>query len=246
MDSSAVGSGSITAASWMKVSCGIAEGFTASCARSLRGLNQTVLNGVVLRVNGARSQRHFNVIAGHNQYAKSEYVVMEPFYFAPGGLATVADCHAALERLMHAMGGETLCSLMAYKVLALFPKAVIVKQLQTAAELCASGQSTRGLSAELNSMLLPMCERFTCELYCKAAMGFNLQSLYAMFTQHGKDAMGVMHDFTRVALEDLCLVTLDTVSDPAKYKLRKVVHPDRWEWHPLPFCTTSNRRRHRR
>ena len=106
--------------------------------------------------------------------------------------------------------------------------------LQAAAKLCSTGNSTRGLTAELNEALRGLYERFACELYHKASSGFNLQSLYNMYSLHGPDAMPTLHEFTISALEDLCVISLADVTSTSE-ACRTVTHGSKWEWHPLPF-----------
>ena len=236
LDAAAESEGSVSAAAWLKVSAGLADGFTTDCIVALRGLNKRMLLDVVLNVNGSRGIRHFQSMAGPNQTAKLEYVALEPFYMdPPTRLATVADRVSALEKLEQAMGGETLCSLMAAKFLGLFPKQVILSQLVAAANACLSGAETRGLTAALNDQLVIMYRRFARELYVKAAAGYNLQSLYAMYSRFGGSVMRILHEFTACALDDLCPLTLDDVSDSRGDGCRKVSHDVAWEWHPLPF-----------
>lgn len=80
----------------------------------------------------------------------------------------------------------------------------LVFTLQIAAAQCSSGQSTGGLTSELNIALQSLYERFACELYHKAAAGYTLQSLYHMYKHHGASMMAALHSFTRSALEVSC------------------------------------------
>jgi hypothetical protein len=237
VDSYTDGEGSITAASWMKVACGLWEGFTPACAQSLRGLNSAVLRAVALRVTGFRIKRHFDTAGpAAEAAARREYVALEPFYLDPATrLATLADRVSALQTLSEAMGGETLASLLALRFLSLFSKDVIVEQLQSAAGLCASGLSSRGLTVELNDSLRVLYERFATELYHKAAAGYNLQSLYVMYKRHGGDDLTPLHRFTVAALEDLCVSSLKSLQGLVGEGSKTVAHGLAWEWHALPF-----------
>ena len=166
LDSYSEAAGSITAASWMRVKCGLQEGFTPTCARSLRGLNRNILRAVALKVNGNRSSRHFLAITGHNQHAKGEYIALENFYMdPPTRLATTADRVAALERLEGAMGGETLASLLAFRFLSLFPKATIVEQLEVGALFVA--EVVVGVARVIVVVRRPLVFTALCSCACR-------------------------------------------------------------------------------
>lgn len=129
-DSHSEALGSISAGSWMRVACGLQTGFTPDCAAALKGLNKAMLKTVALAVPGKRGAHHFLEISGHDQDAKADFVAMEPFYMDPiSGFATTADRVSVLEQLESVMGGQTLCSLMAHRFLALFSESDINKQL---------------------------------------------------------------------------------------------------------------------
>ena len=102
-------------------------------------------------------------------------------------------------------------------------------------KLCLSGQSTRGLTNELNDTLRGLYERFALEMYYKAAFGYNLQSLYSMYSRSPKDMLPALHRFTQAALEDLCTMTKDDLEDKAGYQYDGIIADKRWEWTPLPF-----------
>jgi len=257
LDSLTEAQGAVSASHWMRAACGLEEeGFPLACADTLLALNKRVLNSVVLGVTGIRSRRHFDFAQSPSQ---SHYVTMEPFYMSPqSGLATAADRLAALQTLEAAMGGHTLCSLVSNHFLALFSSADLAvhlavfcpppcfacvfvtlpppSPLQTAAELCSSGRSTAGLTAELNSILFGYYEAFARELYSRAAAGYNLQSLFDMYTLYGsEDMLPLLHAFTAAALEDLFPLTLAAVADRRGAVFPHMTCAALWSWLPLPF-----------
>ena len=89
LDSHSEAAGSVSAASWMRVSMNLQPGFTDTCARSLKGLNTHVMKTVSLSLSGLRGLAHFS---GTLTPEQAEFVVAEPFYFSvKSKLATVAD-----------------------------------------------------------------------------------------------------------------------------------------------------------
>lgn len=130
LDSLTEAQGCVSASHWMKVACGLQEGFPEACAGMLAALNKRALNSVVLGVTGIRSKRHFGGVKGPMEAAMRHHVAMETFYMSPqSGLATSADRLKALQALEGAMDGQTLCSLMADRFLALFTSADLIEQL---------------------------------------------------------------------------------------------------------------------
>ncbi len=129
MDSHSDGHSSISASNWLKVGCGLQAGLNVSGNRILAALNRDVLKSVVMGVAGMRNNLHFK--ARPTDPAELQYVAMEAFYMSTqSGLASVAERVHSLERLVDVMGGESLCSLMADRFLALFPKKQLDEQLQ--------------------------------------------------------------------------------------------------------------------
>lgn len=134
--------------------------------------------------------------------------------------------------------------------------------VQVAVDRCATGQSTKGLTVELNNMLHILYERFACDVYAKACEGYNLQSLYWMY-RNNPSRSDLLHEYTRTAVGDLCALSIESlqerrdqqVCDNLCYGLPSfkafipacivfclfvqasvsVICEADWSWSPLPF-----------
>lgn len=115
---------------------------------------------------------------------------------------------------------------------------------------CMTGSSNGGLTAELNSRLMPLYVEFACAVYARASREYNLQSLYNTYS---KANPAEVHKDTKAALLKLCTgdlssirrrtICVDATSGPVPgssgctvWDFLPLQCNEDWAWGPQPFA----------